>query len=395
MSPVPRYKPFAGPAVFTQGFRPFFLFAAVHAALAVPVWLALRAGLFDLPTLWTPQHLHAHEMLFGYLGAVVAGFLLTAVPNWTGRLPLQGFPLIGLVALWVAARSAAPFSGLLGPIAWAAVALAFPLALLAAIAREIVAGRNWRNLKVLVILALLLAADLGYHVEIALRGQPLYAQRVASAAMVMLVGLIGGRIVPSFTLNRLRPRGGRLPVPFDRLDSAAMIAGAAALVAWTLRPDATAAALLAMVAGILHLVRLARWAGDRTVREPILLVLHLAYAFIPLGFLLVAAEALTAAVGPAAAVHAWGVGAFGLMPLAVMTRASLGHTGRALSADVVTVTGYAAMFAAGLLRIGAATAMPWAEPLLLSSAAAWCAAFAAFLIGFGPILTQPAFRRPA
>lgn len=395
MSPVPRYKPFAGPALFTQGFRPFFLLAGVHGAIAVPVWLAIRAGVLDVPALWAPQHLHAHEMLFGYLGAVVAGFLLTAVPNWTGRLPLQGPSLIGLVALWVAARSAAPFSGLLGAVAWAAVDLAFPVALLAAIAREIVAGRNWRNLKVLVILTLLLAADLGYHVEIALQGQPAHAQRAAIAAMVMLVGLIGGRIVPSFTLNRLRPRGGRLPAPFGTPDAAAMIAGGAALVAWTLRPDARLTAALAAAAGVLHLIRWARWAGDRTVREPILLVLHLAYFFIPLGFLLVAAEVFTASVGPVAAVHAWGAGAFGLMPLAVMTRASLGHTGRALSAGSVTVAGYAAMFAAGLLRIGAATAMPWAEPLLLASAAAWCAAFAAFLIGFGPVLARPAFRRPA
>ncbi len=395
MSPVPRYKPFAGPAVFTQGFRPFFLLAGVHAAVAVPVWLALRAGAFDLPTLWSPQHLHAHEMLFGYLGAVVAGFLLTAVPNWTGRLPLQGPPLIGLVALWVLARTAAPFSGLLGPVAWAAADLAFPLALLAAIAREIVAGKNWRNLKVLVLLTLLLAANLGYHLEIAFHGHPLYAERAAMAAMVMLVGLIGGRIVPSFTLNRLRPRGGRLPASFGTPDKAAMIAGGVALVAWTLRPDSRITAALAALAGVLHVIRWARWAGDRTVREPILLVLHLAYLFIPIGFLLVAAEVLTASVGPVAAVHAWGVGAFGLMPLAVMTRASLGHTGHALSAGVVTVAGYAAMFAAGLLRIGAATSAPWAEPLLLASAAAWCAAFAAFLIGFGPILTRPAFRRPA
>src|SRR5690348_6971180 len=145
--PIPRYRSHAGPALFSAGFRPFFLCAAAWAALAVPLWLLVFAGHIEVPSRLAPTTWHVHEMVFGYAAATVAGFLLTAIPNWTGRMPLQGVPLIGLVLLWLIGRVAVLGSARLGGAGIAAVAdLAFPAVFLAVIAREIVTGRNWRNL---------------------------------------------------------------------------------------------------------------------------------------------------------------------------------------------------------------------------------------------------------
>jgi uncharacterized protein involved in response to NO len=241
MSPVPRLRPYEGPVLLSYGFRPFFFFGACQAALAVALWLPLLEGEIALPTLFAPRDWHAHEMLFGYVPAIVTGFLLTAIPNWTGRLPLQGTPLLVLVIVWMAGRLAVTWSAYLGWLPTAAIDLAFLLLVVAAAAREIVAGRNWRNLKVLVPVTALALANAGFHVEAHVSGTVEFALRAAVAAILILIMLIGGRIVPSFTRNWLvRQNPGRLPLPFGKFDLVALAISVAALCLWTVAPDGIA-----------------------------------------------------------------------------------------------------------------------------------------------------------
>jgi uncharacterized protein involved in response to NO len=395
MAPIPRLKPDEGPALLSYGFRPFFLFGAVYAGLAVLAWMPVFTGTLELMTAFAPRDWHVHEMLYGYVPAIVAGFLLTAIPNWTGRLPLQGRPLAVLVLAWLAGRAAVNLSALTGWAAAAAIDASFLVLVAAAAAREIAAGRNWRNLKVVVLVSLLAAGNIAFHLEAHFAGTAEYATRAGLAVVIMLITLIGGRIVPSFTRNWLvRENPGRLPAPFGRFDIGVVAVSAATLALWVALPLATVTGIGLVFAGLLNMVRLARWAGDRTLRDRLVLVLHVAYAFVPLGLLLLGC-AVFGHVPEAAGIHAFGGGAIGTMTLAVMTRASLGHTGRALVASAATQTIYAAVVAAALLRIAAALLPEIAITLLSLSAAAWAVAFVGFGLVYGPLLALPRERREA
>ena len=390
---IPRTGPGKHPAILSYGFRPFFLLGSIYAALAILFWLPLLYGILDTASALAPVDWHIHEMLFGYIAAVVTGFLLTAIPNWTGRLPVQGVPLMTLVLLWLAGRFAVFFSGVIGWIAAAAIDSAFLFAVTAAAAAEIIAGRNWRNLKVLVPVCMLFAANLVFHIEAHFRGLSDFSRRLGIGAAILLIMVVGGRIIPSFTRNWLaRQNPGRLPVPFGRYDTAVILLSSASLIAWTAFPDgvSTGAALLA--AALFNAVRLARWAGDRTLRDPLVLMLHLAYTFVPVGFLLAGFAAISPqVVPPAAALHAFGVGAIGCMTLAVMMRATLGHTGRELRAGVDGCSLFAAILLAGVLRVCAAFHPE--QPILLHlSAAVWSAGFLGFAALFGRMLLRPKLR---
>jgi uncharacterized protein involved in response to NO len=389
MAPIPRLRDYAGPALLSYGFRPFFLFGSIYAGLAILAWLPMFYGELELMTALAPRDWHVHEMLYGYHPAVVTGFLLTAVPNWTGRLPLQGRPLLILVSIWVAGRTAVTVSAWIGWAAAAAVDLAFLTAVVGAVAREIISGRNWRNLKVLIPLAVLLVGNLAFHLEAHVKGGADYGVRVGIAAAVVLIMLIGGRIIPSFTRNWLvRANPGRLPTPFDRFDMASMAVAGAAILAWCLAPDWSGTGLGLVAAGLLQAARLARWAGDRTWRDPLVLVLHVAYAFVPLGFVLVGAACL-GWLPASAGIHAWTGGAFGGMTLAVMSRTSLGHTGRALAATTGMQIVYSLVFLAAVARIWAALQADLATALLHVAALAWAAAFLGFAAAHWGILTRP------
>ena len=283
-----RRRDYAGPALFSYGFRPFFLAAGAWAAFGILLWLPQYLGWFALPTRFGALDWHIHEMLYGYVAATIAGFLLTAIPNWTGRLPVTGWPLAALAALWLAGRVAILFSADIGGVAAAAIDVSFLATLAAVAAREIIAGKNWRNLRVLAVLGVLVAGNIVYHVEVLTAGGADYGIRIAIAAVVLLISLIGGRIVPSFTNNWLaRNNPGRKPVPFARFDMAALALSALALIAWIAAPAQQATGALLLSAGVLQSLRLARWAGDRTLADRLVLVLHVAYAFVPLGFLLI------------------------------------------------------------------------------------------------------------
>ena len=390
---VPRTRAGNYPAVLSYGFRPFFLAGSLYSGLAIAFWLPLLYGQLETASLFEPVDWHIHEMLFGYLAAVVTGFLLTAIPNWTGRLPVQGTPLLLLFLLWLAGRFAVFFSAELGWVAAAAIDCAFLAALAAAAAIEIVAGRNWRNLKVLAPVTVLLAANILFHVEARLAGTTDISRRLAIAAAILLVTIIGGRIIPSFTRNWLvRENPGRLPQPFGRVDALMIGLSAAALAAWTLFPYSVAAGGLLLAAGLANAVRLARWAGDRTLRDPLVLILHLAFLFVPLGLVLCGLAALTPDLVPAAAgIHAFGAGAIGSMTLAVMVRATLGHTGRELRAGPAALAIFTAAILAGVLRIAAAF-LPASIHLLHLSALLWSAAFLGFAAAFGAMLLSPRLR---
>jgi uncharacterized protein involved in response to NO len=388
MNGIPRLRDYRGPVLLSYGFRPFFLFGAVYAGLGVLAWLPMFNGELELLTDFSPIDWHVHEMLYGYLPAVVTGFLLTAIPNWTGRLPIQGMPLLVLVAVWVAGRIAVTFSGEIGWLLAAIIDVSFLVLVIAATAREIVAGKNWRNLRVVALVTLLLAGNIAFHVEAHVQGTAEYGARIGIAAIVLLIVVIGGRIIPSFTRNWLaRENPGRLPTPFARFDVAVIGCSAATLALWIAQPlgRLTAAALAATA--VLNIMRLARWAGDRTCRDRLVLILHVGYAFVPLGFLLAGAAAVDIVV-TSAGIHAWTVGAAGTMTLAVMTRASLGHTGNALTASPMTQMIYAAVVLAALARICASLEPGWSDVLLHVTAFAWCIAFFGFTLSFGPMLVR-------
>ena len=386
---IPRLRDYQGPAILSYGFRPFFLFGAIYAGAMIPIWLAVFEGELEIPTLFLPRDWHVHEMLFGYVAAVVGGFLLTAVPNWTGRLPLQGTPLAVLVSSWFAGRIAVCISAWTGWAVACAVDVAFLTLLAAAAAREIVAGQKWSNVPVVAIVSLLGLSNATFHLEAHFNGIAEYSTRSGIALVIALISLIGGRIVPSFTRNWLaRQQPGQLPVPFGRFDSMAIAAGAIALALWIVVPSGTFTSSALIVAGCFHLVRLTRWAGFRTAPDRLVLILHLAYAFVPLGFILTGLAAVNI-LPTSAGIHAWTGGAIGTMTLAVMTRATLGHTGHALKASIVTQSLYAAVILAALLRICASVETAHVQILLAMAGASWTFAFVGFAATYGRALCSP------
>lgn len=378
-------------ALWQRGFRPFFLVAAIWAVVAMALWLVWLGG--GLPGGFTldPVDWHAHAMVFGFVPAVIAGFLLTAVPNWTGRLPIRGGPLAGLVLLWLAGRIATTLPLGLPVGAIVAIDLAFLAVFASAIAREIVVGRNWRNLAVLGPVGLIWAGQAMFHVEAAGGGAAHAGPglRLALAATLFLVLLVGGRIVPAFTRTWLAKRAAPVPAAagFGPLDAVGMGLAAVALVLWSGWPLAWPAGLALVAAGGAALARLARWQGHRSLAEPLVLVLHAGYALSGFALLALGSAALAPdRLPPAAALHLAGAGAIGLMCLAVMTRATLGHSGRALRAGRGTLAIYLAVTLGAVLRsLGAL----WSDPALTTAGGlAWAAAFALFLFFYGPILSR-------
>jgi uncharacterized protein involved in response to NO len=383
-----RRRDYSGPAIFSYGFRPFFLGGAIWAALAILIWIPLYMGALTWRSPLAPLDWHIHEMLYGYVPAVVAGFLLTAIPNWTGRLPVCGAPLAGLALVWLSGRIAMLMGGSIGVVTAATIDTGFLALLLAVTMREVIAGKNWRNLRVLVLVFALLAGNLVFHVEAIRFGAPNYGIRIGIAAILLLISLVGGRIIPSFTHNwMVRENPGRMPVSFGRFDGAVIVLTAVTFASWIAAPAATFTGALMIVVGLLHAARLARWAGDRTLRDRLVLVLHVAYAFVPIGFLLTGAAVLWPDHAPASAgIHAWTAGAIGMMTMAVMTRASLGHTGQGLAASPMTQAIYACLLIAAVLRITAACTGSMA--LIHTSGTAWILGFGGFAAVYGPALIR-------
>jgi uncharacterized protein involved in response to NO len=388
---IPRYRPFAGPALFQEGFRPFFLGAALWSALALGLWLGVIAGHITLSTALDPITWHGHEMIFGFAAAAVGGFLLTAIPNWTGRMPLQGWALAVLVLTWLAGRVAVTCSSTLGALPAAAIDLSFLVLLLLAVLREIVVGRNWRNVPMPAALVLLIAADVLVHLEaMGAVATAALGIRLGLAVLLMLIALVGGRIIPSFTRNWLAKRGSeRLPASFGMIDKSALVTTAAGLALWVVAAGPAITGSVLIIASLAATWRLVRWRGYLTTGEPLLWGLHLGHAWLAVGLCLLGLSQLWPAVPATAALHALTSGTIGTMILAVMTRASLGHTGRTLEAGYGTTAIYLLVTLAALLRIAAAFAAELHLTLLAASGLAWIGAFLLFLALYAPALLTP------
>ncbi len=396
MSSQPRYRAQASKSFLatflSAGFRPFFLLAALWAAVGLPLSVAYLEVAAELPTRFAAHIWHAHEMAFGFGGAVVAGFLLTAIPNWTGRMPLQGAPLASLVVLWILGRIAVLVSRSEPALVAATLDLAFPAAFLIVVTREIARGRNWRNLPMVAALALLFAGNLLTHLDaMGVSETADMGVRTGVATLVMLVALIGGRITPSFTRNWLAKAlpAQDAPAPFGWLDRFALAATLVALVAWVAFPDTSATAFVQFVAGLALFLRLLRWGGAKTTAEPLVFVLHLGYGWVAFGLLLMSANHFLSVGDSTANLHALTVGGIGTMTLAVMTRATRGHTGRPLTADRGTLAIYLAITLAAVLRIGAPLTGEHYLMVLTAAAALWSAAYGLFVLLYFKMLTGP------
>ncbi len=375
-------------ALWSLAFRPFFLAAGLWAPLALALWIVLFVSGGTLASRFDPLTWHIHAMLFGFVLAAIAGFLLTAIPNWTGRRPVQGGSLIGLAALWLLGRVCCFVSAFLPLWLVAAVDLAFPLALCTLAGREIIAAGNWRNLLIPIPIGVLGVADLLMYLELAgIRVPTGFGWRLAIVAIIVLISVIGGRIIPAFTRNWLVTRGGSsLPAEHGLLDRVALGTLHTGLFGWALLPTSRTVAAILIVAAMLNLLRLGRWRGFAVASELLLAILHVGYGWLVLGTALLGESMLSTAVPEAAAIHALTAGAIGTMVLAVMTRVTLGHTGRRLTADRPTCAIYILITAAAATRVAAAWSGGESMILLELSAILWVASFALFLLRYGPML---------
>lgn len=386
------------PAVLTYAFRPMFLAAGNWAIVAIAVWLPMFLGYIQVPTRFDPLAWHIHEMLFGFVMAAVAGFLLTAIPNWTGRLPVRGSGLALLAGLWLLGRIACLISADLP--AWLAIAadLSFPVTLLAVAAREIIVGRNWRNLPMTAPLLVFVIADLLMHFEsIGLAVPSGLGWRLGMAAPLLLISVVGGRIIPSFTRNWLAKRkGARLPAAHGIVDKAAIASLGAGLLLWAVLPDFLWSGVILMIAAIVNAWRLARWVGFSTWPEPLLFILHVGYAWLTIGTALLGLSILGAGVPVASAIHALTAGTVATMILAVMPRVTLGHTGRDLTANRATIAIFLLINTAAITRVCASWHPEAMMTFLAISGVCWIAAFGLFEIVYGPMLLtrQPARSAP-
>lgn len=375
---------------FRGGFRPFFFGGPAWALIAIALWLSSLTGVLTLPTAVDALAWHRHEMLFGFVGAVIAGFLLTAIPNWTGRLPIAGRPLAGLFGLWVAARVSLLFSSVTGIWMSAMLDVGFFLTLGLLAAREVLEANN-RNTPVVGMVLLFAAADAVDYLAVAdVIPTPDLGWQLALAIVVLLISLIGGRIIPSFTRNWMVKRGRLhgLPTQPGKFDMAVILATAVALLAWVSGPAEAPIGLLLLLAAAMQTARLARWSGIRTLADPLVFILHIGYAWVPVGLGLLGLSLMNV-VPRSAAIHALTAGAMATMILAVMTRASLGHTARDLKANVPTTILYLLVTAGAVLRIAASLGVIDYRIGIDVAGSAWGGALLLFLIAYAPVLWRP------
>ncbi len=384
-------EPFQSPTVFSYGFRPFFLSASIFALIVIPIWMAILSGHITLDAPFAPAVWHIHEMLFGYAAAVIAGFLFTAIPNWTGRMPVRGWPLAFLLVVWLLGRlSVAGVFGL-GAVSVMLIDGAFLAAIVVMVTIEITAGKNWRNLKVLAPVILLLLANITFHIESMQTGLAEISTRLGFAAIIFLVMLIGGRIIPAFTRNWLvKQNSSALPAPFAKFDAIAILAGALSMAAWVLLPNIPLIGGMLITVALLHFFRLSRWQGHRTLPSPLLLMLHIAYAFVPAGILLLGLDSISERFDTyVAGLHLLGISAIGGITVAVMIRATLGHTGRPLTAPITLILAFDLIIFAGIYR----AFFPNSEIAGISgievAATLWTIGFAIFVLKVGHWLVTP------
>ena len=383
-------QPYMGPTILQNSFRPFFIAAGFWATLAVPFWLLSYAGILVVPDNFDILLWHQHEMLYGFTSAAITGFILTVIPNWTGRLPIRGVPLGLLISLWILGRIGFLTTVTIGPLATAVFDLPFLIVLVLTITREIISGNNWRNIPVVILISVFALGNFLVHLQILnIIETAELGLRLSMFVLSVLVALIGGRIIPSFTRNWLVKINSRvLPNQMGVFDKIALIALVIFVIAQIAKPEHQATALLALFAGLLHSLRLMRWKGWMTFAEPLIWILHIAYAWLVIALVLIGLSGLSDFVPYTSAIHALTVGAFSTMILAVMTRASLGHTNRVLKATTGTTTVFILITFAAILRVYEPFLNEPSSLVIWISGIAWTAAFVLFSILYFPILTH-------
>jgi uncharacterized protein involved in response to NO len=388
-------------AFFSYGFRPFFLSAGLYAAVGMAAWMAwigLHAAGGEvrmMSTAFPPFQWHAHEMLYGYTAAAIAGFLLTAVPSWTGRHPITGAPLAVLFGVWVLGRIAVWFSNFLHPLAVAVADVSFLAFLLALVLKSLIGGKR-RNFIFVGVLAVLIAGNVLVHLEqLKLTdGTTTVGHLLALDTVILLIATIGGRVGPAFTRNALRRPGEPEPVPaWPWIDRASVASVAAVLVADVVQPGGAAAGALAALAAAANGIRLAGWRGLSVLDQPILWIIHVGYGWLVVGLAAKGLALLTGVTAEVTALHVLTVGAVGSMTLGIMTRAGLGHTGRPLRVAPSIVAAYVLVSFATVVRVGGPLWLPaYYNAAVLTAGIAWCVAFALFAWVYWPILTRPRIR---
>ena len=378
-----------GLPILALGFRPFFLLAAILAAAAVPLWLLIYQGALEPMSSLPPTVWHGHEMVFGFAVAVIAGFLLTAATNWTGRRTATGAGLAALAGLWIAGRV-----GLIVPgvPAWLAIGVdvAFLPVLAVVLAIPLLATGNRRNVVFPIVLIVLGLINLAIHLGSigAIDWDPSGGLRIAIDHIVLVIGVLGGRVIPSFTKNAL-PQAKVNPCP--KASVLALLSIAALAIAEVATGNTTVIGAIALAAGIINALRMRGWGAFSTLRTPILWILHVGYAWLAAGLVLRGAAELTGLIPLDAGIHALTIGAVGSMIIGMMSRVALGHTGRSIVPAPLTVAAYGLVNAAALLRV--VFALTWDDTLrivsLMGSGALWSLAFAFFAIVYWPILSRP------
>ncbi len=381
-----RYR---GPAFFSMGFRPFFLSAAIFAGVAVPAWIVMLAGVGGVTAHYTPRVWHVHEMVFGFLPAVIMGFMLTAIPNWTDRPAIRGYELAGLWFLWLAGRVAivVPWGG---PVFSAIVDGTFLVAAAGLIWREIAAVQSWRHAPMGVLVSLYALANILFHLLMLGEQSADVPPRMALGVVLVLLTVIGGRIIPNFTEEFFEVRGRpERPAAFSRYDKVSILLVVFTAITWIAQPWGMVTGWMFVLAGVVNVGRLARWRGWLTWSEPLVLVLHVGYGWVVAALLLLGGSLLGVGLAPPDALHALTTGAIGVMTLGVMTRASLGHTGRERHAGPLTVTIYLLAFLGALVRVfGPATGLT-SHLVMGLAAVSWSGAYILFALSYGPILLRP------
>ena len=377
--------------ILQNSFRPFFIVAGIWATLAVPFWILNYFGLlivadnFDI-LLW-----HQHEMLYGFIAAAITGFILTAIPNWTGRLPIKNKPLGFLVFLWIIGRIGFLTIPIIGAKVVALLDLPFLIILVLVILREIVSGKNWRNLPVIILISLFTLGNILVHLQLldVIESAEL-GIRLSIFVLSILLALIGGRIVPSFTRNWLsQNQVNRFPSGAGIFDKVCLVSLVVFVIAQIITPYHQLTSLLALLAGLLQGIRLIRWKVWLTLSEPLIWILHVGYMWLSVALVLIGLAGLTDFVPYTSSYHALTIGAFSTMILGVMTRVSLGHTGRTLKATFGTTTIYVFITIASVLRVSESFLNDSRNLILSFSGIFWTLSFALFVFIYFPILTQP------
>lgn len=370
--------------LFARGFRPFFILAALYSVINLLIWGGFYAGTITPPDIFLgPVLWHSHEMIYGFAIAVISGFLLTAVANWTGGAPARQIHLAGLCAIWLAGRIVMNFDIGLPHYIIFIIEGAFIPALAISLAIPLLKSWNKRNFVFLVLLSILFACDIIFLLTEA--STPLY---IAVMVIVAMMSLVGGRIIPAFTVAAIRRRGDdAYQTPQNKLDILALLSLALIILALIfIGQDGIILAGVSLASASIHILRIRHYHTIKILNDSMVWILHAGYIWIIIGLLLIGVSAL-GFLPFSTALHALTAGAIGSMTLGMMCRVSLGHTGRALASNTITIIMFYSMQLAAILRVFGLMIFPeYTTELMIISASLWSICFGLYVITYTPML---------